>query len=170
LSTEATSPCTEAMLTMRPQLRAFIAGSAACVARNTADRLIAMMASQRSAGKLDRRGVLDAGVVDQDVDAAQAVHRGLHHGVDLLGLGHVGAVVADLDAELLCQPGTQRLDLRGVAEAVEHQVGAGTAERACDTQADAAGRAGDDGSLAFQHLDSPVRVAGRLRGAHAGQS
>jgi hypothetical protein len=52
LSTEATSPCTEAMLTMRPQPRARIAGSAAFMAWKAADRLIAMMASQRSAGKL----------------------------------------------------------------------------------------------------------------------
>ena len=58
---------------MRPQSRSrSSAGSAAFVAWNAADRLIAMTASQRSSGKVvDRRDVLDAGVVDQDVDAAE---------------------------------------------------------------------------------------------------
>jgi len=39
------------MLTMRPQLRCCIAGSAQRVAWNAADRLIAITASQRSVGK-----------------------------------------------------------------------------------------------------------------------
>ncbi len=50
-STEATSPCAEAMLTMRPQLRCFIAGNAMRIAWKAADRFNAITASQRSIGK-----------------------------------------------------------------------------------------------------------------------
>jgi hypothetical protein len=45
------------MLTMRPQLRAFIPGRAAWMAWNTEDRLIASTASQRSGGKLSTGAV-----------------------------------------------------------------------------------------------------------------
>ena len=47
---EATRPCAEAMLTMRPQPRARMPGSAAATAWKAAERLIAITASQRSAG------------------------------------------------------------------------------------------------------------------------
>ncbi len=50
-STEATIPCADAMLTMRPQLRCFIAGSTMRVAWNAAERFSASTASQRSTGK-----------------------------------------------------------------------------------------------------------------------
>ena len=44
---------------------------------------------------LDRRDVLDAGVVDEDVDAAEVgLGRVGHHRLDLGRLAHVGAVVA----------------------------------------------------------------------------
>jgi hypothetical protein len=50
LSTEATNPCTDAMLMIRPQSRASICGSTARVVKNTAVRLFAITASQRSSG------------------------------------------------------------------------------------------------------------------------
>jgi hypothetical protein len=56
--------------------------------------------------------------------APSASGRRLHHRVNLVRLRHVGAVIGDLDAELLGQARAQRLDLCRVAEAVEHDVGA----------------------------------------------
>ncbi len=50
-SAEATSPCADAMFTIRPQLRCFIAGSAIRVVWNAAERFSASTASQRSTGK-----------------------------------------------------------------------------------------------------------------------
>ena len=60
---------------MRPKPCFFMYGSAAAVPWNTADRFSAMMASHFDREVLDRRGVLDAGVVDQDVDATELAHR-----------------------------------------------------------------------------------------------
>ena len=57
---------------MRPQPRFFIPGIAAFMPWNTPDRLMAMIASQRSVGKvLDVGGELDAGIVHQDVHRAE---------------------------------------------------------------------------------------------------
>jgi hypothetical protein len=44
---------------------------------------------------LDGRDVLDARIVDQDVEAAEFAHRIVHQVGDLIGPGHVGAVIAD---------------------------------------------------------------------------
>ena len=76
---------------MRPQPRAFMPGTAARMAWNADDRLMAMIASHFSGGKvLDRRDMLDAGIVDQDVDGAEGLLGLPDHGDDLVGLGHVG--------------------------------------------------------------------------------
>ena len=98
---------------------------------------------------LDRRHVLDAGVVDQDVDRAEvALGLGDHVG-DLVVAQHVGGIEGDARA--------QRLDLRDRllvvllgAEAVDDDIGAVLGERHGDAVADARGRAGDDGGLAFE--------------------
>ncbi len=45
--------------------------------------------------------VAHAGVVDQDVQAAKALLRGLEHGLDILGLGDVGAQGLSLGAQAL---------------------------------------------------------------------
>ena len=85
---------------MRPQLAAFIAGSARRLAWNALERLMAMMASHFSGGKSSTaRHVLDAGVVHQDVDAAELRRGVLHHVLDLGRLAHVGAVIGHLDAQ-----------------------------------------------------------------------
>ena len=69
---EATRACAEPVLMMRPQPRFFIAGTAARMAWKAADRLIAMIASHFVDREfLDRRDVLDAGIVDEDVDRAE---------------------------------------------------------------------------------------------------
>ena len=101
---------------------------------------------------LDRRDVLDAGVVDQDVAGAELALRRLDHGGDLGGLGHVGARVDRLDAELLLDAGALLLDGVGRAEAVDQDVGAVLGERAGDAEADAGGGAGDHRVFAFKHL------------------
>jgi hypothetical protein len=51
LNGEATSECADAVLMIRPHLRVFMPGTAARVAWNTAERLIATMASHFSGGK-----------------------------------------------------------------------------------------------------------------------
>ena len=48
--------------------------------------------------RIDRRHVLDAGVVDQQVDRAEFADRTRHHGFDRIGAAHVGAVVHHVDA------------------------------------------------------------------------
>ena len=59
---------------MRPHLRAFMPGTAARIAWKAADRLIAMILSHFSGGKfLDRRDILDAGVVDENIDTAECL-------------------------------------------------------------------------------------------------
>ena len=74
LSPLATSPCAEAILMMRPHLRFFMPGMAARMVWNEDDRLIAMTASHFSIGKSSIVGdVLDAGIVDQDVERAEVL-------------------------------------------------------------------------------------------------
>ena len=105
-------------------------------------------------GKLvDRRDELDAGVVDQHVDGAELRERLAHHRFDRVLLRQVGAIVADRGAVLVLDLRAQRLDLRGVAEAVENHVRALPREGAGDGQADAARRSGHQSSLALQHCE-----------------
>ena len=100
---------------------------------------------------LDPRDVLDTRVVHQDVDRSAAGREACEHRLDLGWLREIGAFVAHLDAELRGESGAQALDLRGIAEAVEHQVRALARQRPGDAQSDAAGRTGDERELAFQH-------------------
>ena len=53
---------------------------------------------------LDRRDMLHAGIVDQHVDAAQFALRLVDQRFDLIGLGKVGAVEADLHAIMSARP------------------------------------------------------------------
>jgi hypothetical protein len=73
---------------------------------------------------LHRRHVLDAGVVDEQVDGAELRDGLAHHAFDLVGLAHVGRVVADLHVMPLDQVEAQFFDVVQVAEAIEHDVGA----------------------------------------------
>ncbi|MNJ35325.1 hypothetical protein D3C77_300590 [compost metagenome] len=90
--------------------------------------------------------MLDAGVVDQNVDAAK-VPLGVSEQVfDLFHITKIGRVMTD--------PGTVAGDLgdgrTGVAEAVEDQVGAGLGQHMGNTQADAAGGAGNHCCFTFE--------------------
>ncbi|MOA17024.1 hypothetical protein D3C78_1372640 [compost metagenome] len=105
---------------------------------------------------LDQGGVLDAGVIDQDVDAAQLAHRVLDQPAHRVALGQVRAVVDHLHAMLVGQAGTHFFDLGGIAETIQDDVGALLREGRGDTQADAAGGTGDKGDFSFEHEHSPV--------------
>ena len=137
-----------------------MAGSATRVAWKADDRLMAMIASQRSTGNDSTVGhVLDAGVVDEGCPRHRTRRRIGEHGLDLAGLAHVGAVVADAHAER-----RDRLARRlGVAEAVEHDVRALAPREREATQSDAARRSGDEGCLSLSMtIPSPgVRGGGR---------
>ncbi len=68
--------------------------------------------------------MLDAGVVDQDVEAAQLALRRGDHVLDLIRLGHVRGVIKDAHAGFGSQVRARRLDGLGVAQAVQHHVAA----------------------------------------------
>ena len=113
---------------------------------------------------LDRRDKLDAGVVDQHIDAAESFLGAGDHRVDLVRPGHVGRGIGDVDRKFLRQSQPQRLYLGRVAEAVQHHVHALRAEGAGDAQADAAGGAGDDCGASRVHDGPRCRCA--RTGAH----
>ena len=72
--------------------------------------------------------MLDAGVVDEEVDRPEFGERLLHHARNGFRAAHIRAVVDDAHAVLCRQLSAQPLDLGGVAEAVEHDVGASRRE------------------------------------------
>lgn len=100
---------------------------------------------------LDRSDVLDPGVVHQDVDAAVAQIDVREHRLDLVGFREVGAFVVDIDARFGGELRAQPFDLGRVSETVEHDARALCGERPGDAQSDAAGGAGDECELAFEH-------------------
>jgi hypothetical protein len=91
--------------------------------------------------------MLDAGVVDQNVDPAKALGGKAHHGLDLGRPAHVCAVVGHLHAQRLYL----RLCSGHIAKAVEHQIGALGRQGLGKAQADAAGRSGHECCFAFKH-------------------
>ena len=147
---EATSECAEQMLMMRPDFARFHAGhhrADGMERRRQVDANDGVPLLDREL--LDRRDVLDAGIVDEDVDGAE-IPLGLgHHLRDLARAQHVGRIESDAGA-------VRRTGLDGGrivgrrAEAVEHDIGACRGERLGDAEADAGGRAGDDGCLALE--------------------
>jgi len=100
---------------------------------------------------LDRRDVLDARVVDQDVDAGAARLETCEQRFDVGRPGEVGRFVIDAHAVGAGEFDAQSFDLVRIAEPVDHEVGALARERARDAQADAARRAGDERQLSFHH-------------------
>ena len=106
---------------------------------------------------LDRRHVLDAGIVDEDVDRPEGCLGLPDHAGDLVRLRHVGRRMDGLDAELGLDAAPRALDLARIAEAVEDHVGAFFGHGPGDGEADAAGRAGHDrGFGAKHHREPPV--------------
>ena len=79
-----------------------------------------------------------------------------HHGDDLRGLGHIGAVVERLDIEILFDLCALRLDGGGIAHPVDHDVGARAGESASYGKPDPARGSRDEG-VAFgeRHEKTP---------------
>jgi hypothetical protein len=101
---------------------------------------------------LERRHMLDAGIVDEHVEPAEAVKRHVDHAGDRVGLRHVGTRIGDRNAKIGVDRLLRRFDLLGLAEAVEHDSCACRRERAGDAETDAAGRAGHQRHLSFEGL------------------
>ena len=103
---------------------------------------------------LDLGHVLDAGVVDQDVDAAEALGAKGHHGLDLVGAAHVGAVVVHRNSVGLAGGGHLGLGALRIAKTVQKDVGPLGCQRLCNPEADAAGGTCDQSCFALEHLKS----------------
>jgi hypothetical protein len=94
------------------------------------------------------RARLDAGVVDHDVEAAEA---GDGRGDEALEVGHLADVGVDAD-DLVAERGDLLLEgLRGlrVGDVVDGEAGALAGQLEHDGEADAAISTGDDGDLSF---------------------
>ena len=108
---------------IRPQLRAFMCGSAARMAWNAAERLIAMTASHFSTGNSSTGATCWMPALFTRMSTPPELARRLrHHRRDLGGLRHVGGAVVDLHLVLRPELGDELVDLRRVAEAVQHHV------------------------------------------------
>ena len=109
-----------------------------------------------------RRHVLDAGVVDQDVQPPKLAHRVGDEVLDLLRPGHVGGMVADGGVGAGLQGLPVSLDLRRIPQAIEDDVDPLLSEGGGEGLADAAGGARDDRHVAFKlvvdgHGPTPFR-------------
>jgi hypothetical protein len=124
---------------------------------------------------LDRGHELNAGIVDHDVDGVMCRLGRAHHRDDLVAPAHVGIRIAHLDAGPLFQCRPDALDLAGITEAVECDVGARLGERCRHPETDPARRAGHDRILAVKHhhrsvgwvlneLSGPLSPASHLLG------
>ena len=144
---------------MRPHLRFFMPGSATRQLWNAAERLVAITASHFSIGKSSTfatnwmPALLTSTSTAPNVFSAVAIIVG-----DFGGLGHVGARVDRLHAELFLDAGALLLDRRLVAEAVDGEVAAFAGEGARDRKPDAGGGAGDDDGFSLERHDVTFRI------------
>jgi hypothetical protein len=99
----------------------------------------------------DRRRVLDAGIVDEDVHATKVVRGMRDHAIDLVRLRHVGGTVGHTDTMLLSQRRPHLFDLGRVAKPVQQHVRALARKGFRDPEADAAGGSGHHGRPALEH-------------------
>jgi hypothetical protein len=90
---------------------------------------------------LDRRDELYARIIDEYVNAAEAVDGIFYHRGDFNRLNHVRGRENDLAGAGIIDSAHCRIDLILVAQPVHHDVCAGCGEAACNTEADAARRA-----------------------------
>jgi hypothetical protein len=110
-------------------------------------RLVPVLGPKR----LDGREVTDHGVVDQDIDRAQAAYGRFDQGSDLPGLGEIGAMMERPHAVAVLELAALALDLGAVAEAVQHDVAAFGDEACRHRVAQPLRRAGDERAFAVQH-------------------
>ena len=81
---------------------------------------------------LDRGNMLDAGIVDENIDPSQMTRDFRDHAVDFPGIHQIGAVVKNFGVVLGLQAGLQGIDLRMNAQAVEGNSTSGLRERLGD--------------------------------------
>ena len=117
------------------------------------------MEAWRGRGRVGRRGT--AGVVDEDVEPAQACGDGRDEPIDLLRVSHVRSF------EDGAAPAGARQRFGNVS-AADRDLGAGGQEAFADPAPDAAGAAGDEYDLAGEvervaHASSPISWATRSR-------
>ena len=102
-------------------------------------RLALITASKSASFIIIRQAVPgDAGVVDQNVDPAEGLHRRVHQGLDLVGLGHVAPDGQGLGPQGLT--GSHGLTGRGLVSGVaQHHIGAALGQLQADGPADVPG-------------------------------
>ncbi len=83
---------------------------------------------------LDRRDILDARIIDEDVDRAESRLGHLHHVGDLGGFRQIGGRIEGFDFAFALDTGAFGLDLGLVAKAVEHDVDARAREGARNSE------------------------------------
>ena len=88
---------------------------------------------------LDRRDILNSGIVDENVNATEFLFRQRHHSADVIAIGHVGVAIDDLDIMPVGDVLADGLDLVRIAKSIEHDVGAASGQPARNTKADSAG-------------------------------
>ena len=103
--------------------------------------------------------MLDARIVNEDVGPAQLIGAASHHALDRFRIGQVGPVVKR--PKLIAEG----CDLIRVAETVDHQGGAGVAERFGDRETDPGRRSGDQRDFAFETHRLSFGRASRLAAA-----
>jgi hypothetical protein len=99
---------------------------------------------------IDRRDMLHASIVDEDIDPAE-IRLGLAEQLfDRLGPGQIGIAVRRLGSARTLQFLPDLLDLGGIAEAVQHDARPFRRERPRAGEADARSRAGDESGLSLE--------------------
>jgi len=88
--------------------------------------------------------MLDAGIVDEDVGAAETREGVVDQALGALWHHQIGTVIKYAHIMRRLELAARRLDHRVVAQPVDHDVGARLGKRPCNAEADAACRSGDD--------------------------
>ncbi len=83
--------------------------------------------------------MLDASIVDQNIEAAQLMLGEGHHVGNFVSTQHIGGMIAHAAAGSGFQLGTDTLNLGRVAEPVEDDIAPGGHDRPGQSQADARG-------------------------------
>ena len=99
---------------------------------------------------LERSDMLDAGIVDQDIEPPVTGDGSRDHLGDRITAGHVGRGIADLDAEIGSDLIAGFGDLGRDAETVQHHRGTRFRQRTGNPEPDATGRTRDKRGLARQ--------------------
>src|SRR4051812_11102656 len=161
--TKPLTPAPDDVLTIAPPPRGSISSISCFMATNAPRRLTATRRSHSSSGDLVRRldRLLDAGVVERDVQTAEPLYRRVQGRANVPRARDVAGHGECLAARLLDEPG-------GFLVAVAGDVGDGDArslasERERGGTADAGGRAGDERDLVDEarHGSSSALIASR---------